>query len=224
MRLAALASLIGSTALAGCGTVARDYDYIGAEYAQSEPASPVTVDGPDGAITFNTRMHPRADKLLVVLDTGAIKRALAKDLGTEGNALPKASFEAAANKRLGEAKGPECVATSGLRRQDYLWEFDYVCGTPAERDRKAKMAAKCGGSISCEYREERNAKQRANCDKNGGVTVGMSAAQIMKSCWGKPRSVNETLTGTRKHEQWIYGDGQYLYLDNGVLTSIQTSR
>jgi len=58
---------------------------------------------------------------------------------------------------------------------------------------------------------------------NNGVSIGMTAEQIRKSSWGKPKSINETITAGGKHEQWVYGGG-YLYLENGVLTSIQTSR
>jgi hypothetical protein len=46
---------------------------------------------------------------------------------------------------------------------------------------------------------------------------------VKASCWGEPKTVNQTLTAHGKHEQWVYGSGQYLYLDDGVLTSIQTS-
>ena len=59
--------------------------------------------------------------------------------------------------------------------------------------------------------------------RNNGVNIGMNAEQVRKSSWGKPKSINETITARGKHEQWVYGGG-YLYLENGVLTSIQTSR
>jgi hypothetical protein len=58
---------------------------------------------------------------------------------------------------------------------------------------------------------------------NSGVSIGMTAEQVRRSSWGKPKSINETITAGGKHEQWIYGGG-YLYLENGVLTSIQTHR
>jgi hypothetical protein len=58
---------------------------------------------------------------------------------------------------------------------------------------------------------------------NNGVSIGMTGEQVRKSSWGKPKSINETITARGKHEQWVYGGG-YLYLENGVLTSIQTRR
>ena len=63
----------------------------------------------------------------------------------------------------------------------------------------------------------------AACDKAGGVRVGMTRAQVYASCWGKPRRINVTITARGRHEQFVYSLRDYLYLDNGVLTSIQTA-
>ncbi len=64
---------------------------------------------------------------------------------------------------------------------------------------------------------------RATCAKRGGVSVQMTAAQVLKSCWGKPRAVNLTVTAGGKREQWVYRGG-YIYLDNGVVSAVQTSQ
>jgi hypothetical protein len=66
------------------------------------------------------------------------------------------------------------------------------------------------------------AKEAANA-KTEGVRIGMTADQVRKSSWGRPKSINETITSAGRREQWVYGNS-YLYLENGVLTSIQTSR
>lgn len=52
------------------------------------------------------------------------------------------------------------------------------------------------------------------------VFVGMTAEQARMSL-GKPKKINKTTTGIVRTEQWVYGSGNYLYFDNGVLTSIQ---
>ena len=62
-----------------------------------------------------------------------------------------------------------------------------------------------------------------NESKKLGVDIGMTADDVRKSSWGKPQKINSTITANGRHEQWVYGGGN-LYLDNGVLTSIQTSR
>ncbi len=65
--------------------------------------------------------------------------------------------------------------------------------------------------------------EKAVCDKRGGVRVGMSREQIYASCWGKPRTINKTVGAYGVHEQLVYGDLSYLYLENGILRSIQTT-
>jgi hypothetical protein len=59
----------------------------------------------------------------------------------------------------------------------------------------------------------------------GRVTRGMTAAQV-RSAWGRPTKINSTTGSYGTHEQWIYDRGdfrsQYIYLQNGVVTSFQT--
>lgn len=52
------------------------------------------------------------------------------------------------------------------------------------------------------------------------IRIGFTARQLVLS-WGKPESINRTITASGKHEQWVYGDGQYVYLTNGTVTSMQ---
>jgi hypothetical protein len=53
----------------------------------------------------------------------------------------------------------------------------------------------------------------------GKVKIGMTK-EMCELSWGKPKSVNETITSGNKSEQWVYYDN-YLYFDNGILTAIQ---
>jgi hypothetical protein len=55
----------------------------------------------------------------------------------------------------------------------------------------------------------------------GGVSIGMTAAQVRKSVWGEPLSINRTTGTYGVHEQWVYGGGNYVYLKNGRVTAIQ---
>lgn len=59
--------------------------------------------------------------------------------------------------------------------------------------------------------------------RHEGVRLGMTGEQVVRSSWGKPRSINTTLTARGKHEQWVYGGRQYVYLDDGIVTSVQTN-
>lgn len=50
--------------------------------------------------------------------------------------------------------------------------------------------------------------------------IGMTEAEVYASTWGAPQKVNTTTTAAGKREQWVYEDG-YIYLDNGIVTTIQ---
>lgn len=64
--------------------------------------------------------------------------------------------------------------------------------------------------------------------QNRNVFVGMTAEETLQS-WGKPTKINHTLSGTGTSEQWVYRredgiEGQYVYLTNGVVKSIQSQK
>jgi hypothetical protein len=58
--------------------------------------------------------------------------------------------------------------------------------------------------------------------KKPEVKIGMNTKQMIDGTkWGKPDHINRTITATKVHEQWVYGDNSYLYFENGKLTAIQ---
>jgi hypothetical protein len=59
--------------------------------------------------------------------------------------------------------------------------------------------------------------------RTGKVWVSAPAA-VAEVAWGRPRRVNQTMTAAGTREQWLYGDGQYVYIENGIITAVQTSR
>jgi hypothetical protein len=69
--------------------------------------------------------------------------------------------------------------------------------------------------------KKRKAQAEAAHKAKGGVRVGMTKAEVLKSNWGKPESVNKTTNASGVREQWVYGGRNYLYFRNGILTSIQ---
>jgi hypothetical protein len=61
----------------------------------------------------------------------------------------------------------------------------------------------------------------AECKRRGDPRVGMTATQVEATCWGKPGHVNRTHTAGGISDQYVYGDGRYLDLQDGIVTSIQ---
>ena len=74
---------------------------------------------------------------------------------------------------------------------------------------------------SAAQKKAKQAKAEAAWKARGGVKIGMTTAQVLKSNWGKPNNINRTTTRNGTHEQWVYGGHNNLYFDNGILTAIQ---
>lgn len=66
-----------------------------------------------------------------------------------------------------------------------------------------------------------NQKGEAKARKQKGVQIGMTTEEVLQSSWGKPTQVNRTTNRNGTREQWVYGIRNYLYFDDGILTSIQ---
>jgi len=66
-------------------------------------------------------------------------------------------------------------------------------------------------------------KETSEIIKQRKIKVGMSERQLLLS-WGKPQRINKTVSASGVQEQWIYGSGRYVYMQNGTLTSYQSSR
>ena len=51
--------------------------------------------------------------------------------------------------------------------------------------------------------------------------IGMTADEVRKSTWGEPQKINTTITTNGTSEQWCYSNNKYVYLENGIVKSIQ---
>lgn len=55
------------------------------------------------------------------------------------------------------------------------------------------------------------------------VAIGMTPDQVRLS-WGEPKHINELLGRWGNHQQWVYDLSQYVYIENGRVSSLQVSR
>lgn len=55
------------------------------------------------------------------------------------------------------------------------------------------------------------------------VLIGMTTEHVV-TAWGRPQTINETISATARDEQWVYPGPVYLYFSNGVLHTMQRSR
>lgn len=77
----------------------------------------------------------------------------------------------------------------------------------AEKDARLHQAQKVAEDL----------KQR----KSEGIYLGMTRTEVIQSSWGKPLHVNRTTNASGTNEQWVYGGRNYLYFQDGILTTIQ---
>lgn len=87
----------------------------------------------------------------------------------------------------------------------------------------------------CKKLDEKRKAERIEASKplpRWEPEIGMTAREVLQKTrsqaydispkwWGGPKNVNTTKTASGTHEQWVFGNGWYLYFDNDVLTSIQ---
>ena len=87
---------------------------------------------------------------------------------------------------------------------------------------EVKAQAKKAAAAREANAKEAERKERAEWRKQG-VVIGMTQERVLLSNWGKPDHVNKTHRGDGSvHEQWVYGGRHnYLYFEDGILTSIQ---
>lgn len=69
--------------------------------------------------------------------------------------------------------------------------------------------------------EAKRAAEEKRKKKQAGVFIGMTQQEVIDSSWGKPKRINRTTTKRGTREQWVYGHGNYLYFQDGILESVQ---
>ena len=50
--------------------------------------------------------------------------------------------------------------------------------------------------------------------------IGMTADEVLESTWGAPKKRNKTTYSWGVKEQWVYSGNRYIYLEDGIVTSI----
>ena len=58
--------------------------------------------------------------------------------------------------------------------------------------------------------------------KSEGISLGMTTQDVVDSSWGRPERINRTTGYNVNRQQWVYGNGNYLYFEHDILTSMQT--
>ncbi|MHB8058418.1 MAG: hypothetical protein ACYDHC_11060 [Desulfuromonadaceae bacterium] len=68
--------------------------------------------------------------------------------------------------------------------------------------------------------EKSFSKKALKAIKSSKIYMGMTARDVRVS-WGPPKKVNRTVGNWGTHEQWVYSENTYIYIENGKVTSWQ---
>jgi hypothetical protein len=113
------------------------------------------------------------------------------------------------------------------------WSGERATEREAERVRVA--ASKAAAVAAARADAAAQAKKLADAERaivetlivDKRAWVGMTREQAVRS-WGVPSHTNNTTTAAGTSEQWVYDTynhrNKYLYLSNGIVTSVQTSQ
>lgn len=102
-------------------------------------------------------------------------------------------------------------------RTKYLSSYskvvDLLGGMDAMREAKSLYGVHDGANDTTQY---------STYDRADEPMVGMDETNLIR-VWGNPQRKNSTTTSSGTSEQWVYGNGRYVYLSSGIVTAIQDS-
>ncbi len=107
------------------------------------------------------------------------------------------------------------IYEQGMKEQEAARKKEEAEAAKREAERRAKMSKieRIMEKYDCD-------EEIATCISKGQVRIGMTAEQC-RAAWGRPRDINRSSGSWGVHEQWCYGGRNYLYMENGILRSVQ---
>ena len=115
----------------------------------------------------------------------------------------------------GEMSAASNIYSQAAKEQEAARKKAEAEAAKREAERRAKMS------------KIERIMEKYDCSENiatlisrGQVRIGMTAEQCRAS-WGRPNDINRSTGTWGVHEQWCYDGYNYLYFEDGILTSIQ---
>jgi hypothetical protein len=123
---------------------------------------------------------------------------------------------------LNTANNPKAASFDRLQAIERLSPLSPAEAAGLDPVRKALEKAQKINEARAAKEAASEARKIAAKKRSEGVSIGMTADDVLASSWGKPQKINRTINSYGTREQWVYGLGHYLYLDDGVVRAIQT--
>lgn len=191
-------------------------------FAVSSPA--LALDYPASAVTFQDKMDWISASLQEIkrVDVEKLSDRDLAALSDKTEALRRMSHELPGGYAYGAAVArsiDQSIAFEINRRGDIVGAAR-AAKARADAD-AARVAAEAARVATIRSKGWPAPIERAAVDRK--VLIGMTAVQV-EAAVGAPKEINETVRASGRSEQWVYGSRSFVYLENGRVTSIQTSR
>lgn len=106
----------------------------------------------------------------------------------------------------------------------YIPDLDIYIYPPISED-AGSLAVKFGDArYTFTFYDDQNYMKKKIAENNRNApkdpAIGMNAAEVEASTWGKPKSIHKTTYEWGTVEQWVYSGNRYIYFDNGRVSAI----
>lgn len=104
----------------------------------------------------------------------------------------------------------------------YYLPYDGMYYTSNEKSLQYAKNEYNNKKYSIEKKQEEREKQKEEDNKlaKSNPKVGMTSSEVRKSKWGSPDKINKDTYSWGTKEQWVYNKYGYVYLENGIVTSV----
>lgn len=149
-----------------------------------------------------------------------IVSAVLSDPATNTNTGPKAQPNATEIKR--QRVAADKAAEAEFQRMDKL-DQNAFCIKELTKLRNPKLSKLVAEAIELQALRFFVMPDQIESVKEKTVRVGLSSCTAL-AAWGRPERINTSEGANYSQEQWVYGNGHYLYIKNNIVTSMQTSK
>lgn len=120
------------------------------------------------------------------------------------------------------AKYARCAGSTEMQKCRALVDAVAAETPEAKRARAEKLDRERASSAQAVVQQPLTSNPSAQRVIAYDPAIGMTEYEASNTQWGRPESINRTVTRNGTREQWVYGGGRYLYLENGRVTAISS--
>ncbi|MDP3229163.1 MAG: hypothetical protein Q8N13_14425 [Acidovorax sp.] len=120
------------------------------------------------------------------------------------------------------AKYARCAGSSEMQKCRALVDAVTAETAEAKRARVEKLERERAAAVQQVLKNPATNSESSQQAIESEPKVGMSEYDASNTLWGKPSERNRTVTERGSREQWVFGGGRFVYLENGRVTAVTT--